>query len=84
MLPWQDDLLKRVGEHHPQHDFIRMLAVRCSFMIFGEEHVKAVLNEVSSEKDSGTANAGLSLLAVSIRNLSVRWEFSLTLHCKGL
>lgn len=58
-----DDLLKRVGEHHPQHDFIRMLAVRCSFMIFGEEHVKAVLNEVSSEKDSGTANAGLSLLA---------------------
>eukprot|EP00250_Pteridium_aquilinum_P017571 c23690_g1_i1 orf=2-3739(-) len=60
-----DDLLKRIGEHHPQHDFIRMLAVRCSFIIFGKEHVKAVLEEVSSKENSSsdTAVAGLSLLA---------------------
>lgn len=61
----KEDLLKRIGEHHPQHEFMKVLALRCSFMIFGKEHAKSVLEEVALNQDSSkdTAAAGLSLLA---------------------
>lgn len=61
-----DDLLKRIGESHPQHEFMRVLALRCSFRIFGKEHVKALLEEVTSNthfSNKDTMAAGLSLLA---------------------
>ena len=61
--------MKRIGEHHPQHDFIKVLAVRCSYLIFGKDHTKAVMEEISlNMKDSNREIVveGLTLLAVSI------------------
>ncbi|MCO5578811.1 hypothetical protein L7F22_032658 [Adiantum nelumboides] len=58
-----DDLMKRIGEQHPLHELIRVLALRCSFIIFGKEHVKEVL-QVSTEGNSSSeiAVSGLSLI----------------------
>ncbi|BBN05523.1 sister chromatid cohesion protein PDS5 [Marchantia polymorpha subsp. ruderalis] len=61
----RDELLKRIGEKHPQHDFIKTLATKCSFLLFNKEHVKAVLKEVSINKLSGNKEfvaSSLSLL----------------------
>ncbi|KAJ7523458.1 hypothetical protein O6H91_18G050900 [Diphasiastrum complanatum] len=59
------DLLKRIGEKHPQHEFMRILATKCSFLLFGKEHVIAVLKEVKSLNAAGNKElvaASLSLL----------------------
>ncbi|KAL2634564.1 hypothetical protein R1flu_006043 [Riccia fluitans] len=61
----RDELLKRIGEKHPQHDFIKTLATKCSFLLFTKEHVKAVLKEVSAHKLAGNKEpiaSSLSLL----------------------
>ncbi|XP_024520095.1 sister chromatid cohesion protein PDS5 homolog A [Selaginella moellendorffii] len=52
-----DDLLSTIGVKHPQYEFLRLLAVRCSFLLFGREHVAAVLDEYETFKDSGNKNA---------------------------
>ncbi|KAI5081142.1 hypothetical protein GOP47_0004325 [Adiantum capillus-veneris] len=58
-----DDLTKRIGEQHPQHDFIRVLALRCSFIMFGKEHVKEVLQVSTGGTFSNeTTVSGLSLI----------------------
>ncbi|KAL3693850.1 hypothetical protein R1sor_007501 [Riccia sorocarpa] len=62
----RDDLLKRIGEKHPQHDFIKTLATKCSFLLFSKEHVKAVLEEVSAHKQAGNKEAIASSLSLLV------------------
>ncbi|CAM6113881.1 unnamed protein product [Calypogeia fissa] len=64
-LATREELLKRIGEKHPQHDFIKTLATKCSFLLFDKEHVKAVLQDLTVNQKSGNrehATASLSLL----------------------
>lgn len=65
----QEELLKRIGEKHAQYDFMKTLATKCAYLLFGREHVHAVLKEIPVYKDSETkdlAATGLSLLVVGI------------------
>ena len=34
------DMLERLGDKHPQHEFIKTFASKCSYRLFGKEHVK--------------------------------------------
>ncbi|KAH7279481.1 hypothetical protein KP509_37G021700 [Ceratopteris richardii] len=59
-----DDLLKRLGEHHPQYEFMKSLAVRSSYMLFSKEHVKEVIDIASEENiNSDNTMSALSLIA---------------------
>lgn len=48
----QDDLIKILGEKHQLYEFLNTLYVKCSYLIFNKEHVKAVLSEISSHKST--------------------------------
>lgn len=61
----RDDLLKRMGERHPQHEFLKILSLKCSYMLFGTDHVKAVLRQSLANKmasNQSLLNAGIDLL----------------------
>ncbi|XP_057429975.1 sister chromatid cohesion protein PDS5 homolog A-like [Lotus japonicus] len=49
---YRDDLIKILGEKHQLYEFLNTLYVKCSYLIFNKEHVKAVLSEISSHKST--------------------------------
>ena len=65
----QDDLLKKLGEEHPQYEFMMSLAAKCGFFLICREHVQAATKEVivykDSEKDKDLVEPSLQLLVVS-------------------
>jgi len=61
----RDDLLKRMGERHPQHEFLKTLSLKCSYILFGTDHVKAVLRQSLANKmalNQSLLNAAIDLL----------------------
>ncbi|GLJ13664.1 hypothetical protein SUGI_0217810 [Cryptomeria japonica] len=56
----RDDLLEQLGERHPLYEFMKILTARCSYLLFGKEHVREILNEISSNKLAGNDNIVLS------------------------
>lgn len=71
----QDDLLRRLSDRqHPQFEFVKLLAVKCSFLLFGKEHVKSAFKEIQVLKASGSTarvKASFSLLVVGLKLLVV-------------
>ncbi|GLJ40362.1 hypothetical protein SUGI_0830400 [Cryptomeria japonica] len=61
----REDLLKRIGERHPQYEFLKTLYLKCSYILFGMEHVQAVLSHSYGYKTASNQNlkiAGIDLL----------------------
>lgn len=50
----RDELLERIGEKHPQWEFIRVLAAKCSHILFGKEHLKALFAQIDQVRQSKT------------------------------
>lgn len=48
----QNDLLKILGEKHRLYEFLNTLYVKCSFLLFNKEHVKAILSETVTHKSA--------------------------------
>lgn len=56
-----------MGERHPQHEFLKILSLKCSYILFGTDHVKAVLGQSLANKmasNQSLLNAGIDLLLV--------------------
>lgn len=47
------DMLERLGDKHPQYDFIKILGAKCSYRLFNKEHVKETLKEIAANKLAG-------------------------------
>lgn len=51
----QDDLIKILGEKHQLNEFLNVLYVKCSYLLFNKEHTTAILSEIirynSAEND---------------------------------
>ncbi|CAN5950854.1 unnamed protein product [Sphagnum jensenii] len=71
----REELLKRIGEKHPQYDFMMVLATKCSYLLFGREHVRAILKEISAFKSSESKD----LVATSLDLL-----VDVATYCPGL
>ncbi|XP_077237607.1 sister chromatid cohesion protein PDS5 homolog A-like isoform X2 [Tasmannia lanceolata] len=56
------DLLKILGEKHPLYDFLDMLSLKCSYLLFNKEFTKEILLEVAAQKSAGNANLILSCM----------------------
>ncbi|XP_073010251.1 sister chromatid cohesion protein PDS5 homolog A isoform X2 [Typha latifolia] len=50
----RDDLLKILGERHPLYDFMKMLSIRCSYLLINKEYVKEILLEAAEQKLAGS------------------------------
>ncbi|KAF9590745.1 hypothetical protein IFM89_038058 [Coptis chinensis] len=58
----REDLLKIVGEQHPLFDFLGILSMKCSYLLFDKECVKEMLLEVAAQKSTGDTQFVLSSL----------------------
>ncbi|KAL2603500.1 hypothetical protein GLYMA_09G014600v4 [Glycine max] len=47
---YRDDLLKVVGEKHQLYEFLNTFYIKCSYLLFNKEHVKAILSEINTHK----------------------------------
>lgn len=48
----QDDLLKILGEKHRLYEFLNTFSLKCSYLVFNKEHVKAILVETVAQKSA--------------------------------
>lgn len=61
------DMLERLGDKHPQYEFIKTLASKCSYRLFGKEHVQELLKEIAVNKLAGKdelIQSGMNLLVL--------------------
>lgn len=64
----QDELLKILGERHPLYDFVGILSIKCSYLIFNKEYVKEILSEAAAQHCVGNTklmSSCMSLLTVT-------------------
>eukprot|EP00250_Pteridium_aquilinum_P011433 c20066_g1_i1 orf=108-4985(-) len=64
-LSIKTDLLKRLGEKHPQYEFLKVLSVKCSYALFGKEHMHSLLaelKELRTREDENLLKASMGLL----------------------
>lgn len=64
-LSIRTNLLNRLGEKHPQYEFLKVLAVKCSYVLFGKEHMHSLLAELKDLRrleDENQLRASMGLL----------------------
>ncbi|KAG0495215.1 hypothetical protein HPP92_006209 [Vanilla planifolia] len=49
----REELLKILGERHSLYEFMGMLTVKCSYLLFNKAHVKEMIVEASEQKSFG-------------------------------
>ncbi|KAK7332449.1 hypothetical protein VNO80_29201 [Phaseolus coccineus] len=49
---YRDDFLKILGENHQLYEFLNAFYIKCSYLLFNKEHVKAILSEIITHKSS--------------------------------
>ncbi|KAK7412751.1 hypothetical protein VNO78_04347 [Psophocarpus tetragonolobus] len=67
---YRDDLLKILGEKHQLYEFLNTFYIKCSYLLFNKEHVKAILSEIithkSAENDQHTQSC-MNILVIVAR-----------------
>ncbi|KAK8629893.1 hypothetical protein V6N13_078711 [Hibiscus sabdariffa] len=48
----RDELLKILAERHQLYDFLSMLSLKCSYLLFNKEHVREILLEATVQKSA--------------------------------
>ncbi|KAK7331159.1 hypothetical protein VNO77_25376 [Canavalia gladiata] len=49
---YRDELLKILGEKHQLYEFLNTFSIKCSYLLFNKEHVKAILSEILTHKSA--------------------------------
>lgn len=62
----QDDLLKILGDKHRLYEFLSTLSLKCSYLLFDKDHVKAILLEAGVQKSSGNNELILSCMTILV------------------
>ncbi|XP_073117807.1 sister chromatid cohesion protein PDS5 homolog A isoform X1 [Elaeis guineensis] len=69
---YRDELLKILGERHPLYDFMGMLSIKCSYLLFNKEYVKEILSEAAAQQSVGNTK----LMSSCMNLLTVISSFS--------
>ncbi|KAI8001944.1 Protein C2-DOMAIN ABA-RELATED 11 [Camellia lanceoleosa] len=62
----RDDFLKILGEKHQLSDFLSMVSLKCSYLLFNKEHVKEILLEADLQKSAGHAQFTLACMNILV------------------
>ncbi|XVF26230.1 hypothetical protein REPUB_Repub13aG0281300 [Reevesia pubescens] len=62
----RDDLLKILGDKHRLYDFLSILSLKCSYLLFNKEHVKEILLEVTVQKSTGNTQYTQSCMDILV------------------
>ncbi|EEF48385.1 androgen induced inhibitor of proliferation (as3) / pds5, putative [Ricinus communis] len=66
----RDKFLKMIGDKHPHFEFLQLLSSKCSFNIFSSEHVRCILDHLSSDAvGNGRLEASSANLLLTIINV---------------
>ncbi|TKY53908.1 Sister chromatid cohesion protein PDS5-like B [Spatholobus suberectus] len=63
---YRDDLLKILGEKHRLYEFLNTFSVKCSYLLFNKEHVKAILLETVAQKSAENAQHTQSCMNILV------------------
>ncbi|KAL2339290.1 hypothetical protein Fmac_013736 [Flemingia macrophylla] len=63
---YRDDLLKILGEKHRLYGFLNTFSVKCSYLLFNKEHVKAILLEAVPQKSAENAQHAQSCMNILV------------------
>ncbi|KAG8385890.1 hypothetical protein BUALT_Bualt03G0092100 [Buddleja alternifolia] len=62
----RDDMLKVLGEKHRLYEFLSTLSLKCSYLLFGKDHVREILLEAGVQKASGNNELILSCMTILV------------------
>ncbi|CAA2986797.1 sister chromatid cohesion PDS5 homolog A isoform X1 [Olea europaea subsp. europaea] len=62
----RNDILKIVGEKHQLYEFLSILSLKCSYLLFGKEHIKEILLEADIQKSAGSSELVLSCMTILV------------------
>ncbi|CAI9087112.1 OLC1v1021103C1 [Oldenlandia corymbosa var. corymbosa] len=62
----RDDLLRILGDKHRLFEFLSILSLKCSNLLFGKEHSKEILHEASTQKSAGNAQLIVSCMSILV------------------
>ncbi|CAH9112133.1 unnamed protein product [Cuscuta epithymum] len=62
----REELLNILGEKHPLYDFLSILSLKCSYIMFSKEHVREILLEVDIQKSDGSNHMILSCMTLLV------------------
>ncbi|MED6121428.1 hypothetical protein PIB30_030020 [Stylosanthes scabra] len=63
---YRGDLLKILGEKHRLYEFLSTFSVKCSYLLFNKEHVKAIISETTAQKSPESAQRTLSCMNILV------------------
>ncbi|KAL9229223.1 hypothetical protein vseg_004711 [Gypsophila vaccaria] len=66
----RDNFLKEIGEKHSLFEFLELLSLKCSNNIFSSEHIRHILDHISSRRCKGNhvEESSFNLLSDAVRN----------------
>ncbi|KAL8461688.1 hypothetical protein ACS0TY_032974 [Phlomoides rotata] len=62
----RDDLLNILGPKHQVYEFLSTLSLKCSYLLFGKDHVKEIVLEAGVHKSSGNNDLILSCMTILV------------------
>ncbi|XP_011086272.1 sister chromatid cohesion protein PDS5 homolog B isoform X2 [Sesamum indicum] len=62
----RDDLLKILGHKHRLSEFLSLLSLKCSYLLFDKDHVKEILLEAGVKKSTGNTDLILSCMTILV------------------
>ncbi|KAL2475831.1 hypothetical protein Adt_36567 [Abeliophyllum distichum] len=62
----RDDMLTIIGEKHQLYEFLSSLSLKCSYLLFGKEHIKEILLEADIQKSAGSTELILSCMTILV------------------
>ncbi|GAA0153559.1 chromatin/chromatin-binding, or -regulatory protein [Lithospermum erythrorhizon] len=63
---YRDDLLRILGEKHHLYEFLGMLSIKCSYLLFNKEHVKEILLVTEHQKSTGNSQSLLACMNILV------------------
>lgn len=68
LISTQDDLLRILGEKHWLYEFLNLLSLKCSNLLFSKELSKEILVEANLQKSSGNTQLIVSCMSILVVN----------------
>ncbi|KAL2495632.1 hypothetical protein Fot_39389 [Forsythia ovata] len=62
----RDVMLTIIGEKHLLYEFLSSLSLKCSYLLFGKEHIKEILLEADIQKSAGSTELILSCMTILV------------------
>lgn len=68
----QDNLLREIGDKNPHAEFLQLVSMKCSFNLFGSEHVRCILSHLSDDRYGNRHLEDSSVQLLLVREITLK------------